>query len=159
MKKLYYKLLITVLVLALVLPFIMRDRYGNYLMTLEDLKMPRLSLPGGNTVQQMTAAAGQQLDDHGLLDEAVVQVYKWQDTQGVWHYGEKAPQNGTAQLMNIHTQPPAVAGEPVPAPATADQEEPSVGFDLPLLHAADTLHEAQHLQQKLNEHYERQQSY
>jgi len=45
MKKLYYRLLLTLVVLACVLPFIMKDEYGRPMMTVSDLKMPDLKLP------------------------------------------------------------------------------------------------------------------
>ncbi len=54
------------------------------------------------------------------------QVYKWVDTDGVTHYSQQPPENGSAKEMSV--PPPAAA--PVPAPGAASPQ-PKSGAESP----------------------------
>ena len=85
MKKLFYRLLIALVLIACTMPFFMHDRYGRPLMTVEDLKMPDLKTPdlpysladklGSDDSSDHASDSPQQSDD-------TVIVYRWKDALG-----------------------------------------------------------------------------
>ena len=81
--KLFVKLLITALVLAVLLPFtILKDDSGRPLMSLRDLKMPDVSMP----VQPDTEA----VKGEGIKDV----IYQWRDDQGNLNFTSEPPAAG-----------------------------------------------------------------
>lgn len=80
MKWIFRLMALALLGVALGLPFFMDNRQGQ----------PMLSLPS--------------LSDLVPARAMVRTVYKWQDAQGVWHYGDSAPAGGTYTSLNVNDQ-------------------------------------------------------
>lgn len=122
--KLFVKLMMFLLVLALAGPFIMRGPDGRPLMTLQDLKLPDFSLPTGDS-GELTGEAREAYiawsKDEGpskgpkvyvidpdsqepLLAKAGV-YYRWKDQSGVWQFSN-LPNPGTPNIV-VETDPDA----------------------------------------------------
>ena len=93
--KLFVKLMLALVVLALLLPFtILKDDRGNSLMSLSDFSMPDFSIPdfkmpdlpglpsGKNLVTSVNGSAGMDV------------FYKWYDAEGNVHFTTEPPTDG-----------------------------------------------------------------
>ena len=81
--KLFVKLLITALVLAVLLPFtILKDDSGRPLMSLRDLKMPDMAVPG--------QPDGATVKGEGIKDV----IYQWRDEEGNLNFTSEPPAPG-----------------------------------------------------------------
>jgi hypothetical protein len=87
--KLFIKLMITALILAVLLPFtLIKGRDGGPLISIGDLKMPDLSvpeLPNGIDVPNLPRSVGS-----GRTDK----VYQWRDADGRLHFTTDPPPPG-----------------------------------------------------------------
>lgn len=109
--KLFTRLILVLVLLALVLPMVvpgpngapvMRpsdwlDPSGWRLPGMDSLKMPRVELPPIELSPEQAEAlvpAGEPLP--GLDPPDAGQYYRWQDEQGVWHFSDEAPAHGAA---------------------------------------------------------------
>ena len=81
------KLLLSLLILAVILPFTPLMPGGKPLIKVSDLKWPELGVPGSN--KQFTPSGNTQT------------VYKWQDAQGNIHFSDQAPNNEMIQSSKI----------------------------------------------------------
>ena len=129
MFKIFVKLLMFMLVLALAGPFIMRGKDGMPLMTLSDLKLPdfdlslpstgdvKAALPSGDGGQQWIQWTDQhqvRLNPDMLTREQLAQLdikeqsnlyYRWQDSNGVWQFSS-LPNRNTLNYV-VRTDPDA----------------------------------------------------
>ncbi len=129
MFKIFVKLMLFLLVLAVAGPFILRDKYGAPLMTLSDLKLPHFDfrLPGANEGQPSPSetASNQQwiqwsdriqstISPDRLSREQLAQLdikaqpniyYRWQDVNGVWQFSN-LPNRNTLNFV-VRTDPDA----------------------------------------------------
>ncbi|MEO1581818.1 MAG: DUF4124 domain-containing protein [Pseudomonadota bacterium] len=96
--KLFVKLMVFVVVLALAGPFFLRGPDGQAFW-----KLP-------TKTADFNALARRAVPEP--LKDTTVEVYKWQDTNGQWHYGEAPPDSGEFNLMEIDTSINAVEVEP-----------------------------------------------
>ncbi|MCK4708766.1 MAG: DUF4124 domain-containing protein [Gammaproteobacteria bacterium] len=85
--KLFGKLLIAVLVLAVLLPFtILKGKDGKPLMSISNIKMPDLSLPKiPDAVKNTEFSTGSGSKDI---------IYKWRDEKGELHFSSSPPPEG-----------------------------------------------------------------
>jgi len=124
--KLFIKLMLALLVLALLLPFtFLKDERGNSLMSfsdfnLPDFKMPNIEMPelpgmpsGKNLVPSVAGSAGS--------DSTEVDVfYKWHDGAGNVHFTTEPPMDGvdyTIKEFNPDTNVIQAVEIPEPEPA------------------------------------------
>lgn len=84
MKWLFRLMTFAILAVAIGLPFFMENKQGK----------PMLSLPSAKDFLPKDNAGAT-----AILPSTTTQVFKWQDDQGVWHYGDQAP----AAAQNIQT--------------------------------------------------------
>ncbi len=88
--KLFVKLMIAVLVLALLLPFtILKGRDGNTLMSLSDFSLPDFSMPD--------LPKAPRIDMPGASEESLVGkdlFYKWYDAEGNVQFTTEPPADG-----------------------------------------------------------------
>lgn len=129
--KLFIKLLLLMVVLALAAPFFMKKPDGSPMLTLSALGLSAL----GNKVSDSLPAA----QSEAVLPKTA-EVYRWQDEKGVWHYSDRA-QDGAAQkhqmqisqnrLKHLETQSREDEPEEKAAPV-AVPERASLG-DVPAL--------------------------
>lgn len=159
MKKLYYRTLLTIVVLACIMPLVIKGRDGRPLLQLSELKMPELALPGrAAVVGALAETPGQQAQPAGQQDS--VTVYRWQDDQGVWHFSNTANSAGPSETLQVDINNNIVAS----STDHADAEEPPPGgraeallsAPLPLLHAGEAIDEARNVETVLQQRYQRQ---
>lgn len=85
--KLFTKLLIAALVLAVLLPFtILKGKDGRPLMSWKDLKAPDLDLP--------EVPDGLKLPNAGATGKRQDIIYKWRDAKGELHFTSSPPPKG-----------------------------------------------------------------
>jgi len=159
MKKLYYRLLLTVIVLASVMPFIMKGSDGRPLMAIADLKMPSLNMPGKKTVSTLISTT--RGDAPVDAKEGVITVYRWQDDQGIWHFSDDSNPQGQSEAMKVQVN----AGVVNTTPVTAVESDLSLGPDvdtlldpgfISVLHAGEALDQARNVEKVLQQRYQRQ---
>ncbi|MEL6448791.1 MAG: DUF4124 domain-containing protein [Pseudomonadota bacterium] len=116
--KLFVKVLCFGLVLALAGPFLMRGSDGKPLYTPDQAwQSLQTSLPS--------------LDVPEVLPSEPVEVYRWQDASGQWHFSGTPPVEGTAYtVLAIDPKMNAVGTAPAPRPVADDSDteasEPAV---------------------------------
>lgn len=159
MKKLYYRLLLTMIVLASVMPFIMKGQDGRPLMTLANLKMPDLKVPGKETMSTIVDGAS---DNNPLAKkDAEVTVYRWQDDQGIWHYSDAVNPQGESEalavkLNNNVSESRSVNNDMAAAPAQVDVDKLLQPGAIPLLNAGETLQQARNVEKLMQQRYQNQ---
>lgn len=108
--KLFLKLLVFMLVLAVAAPFVLKDDAGRPLLDAGKLHMPELGkppLPDLSRVGDMVDAARDKLEDKlartgdEVRDEAAAVIYKWRDAQGNWHFTDSAPEGISSERLTI----------------------------------------------------------
>ena len=161
MKKLFYRLLLTMVVVACVMPFVLRDRYGQPLMTVSSLKMPDLKIPGKDLIGGLVNVNG---DNNPPADkEGIVTVYRWQDDQGIWHFSDKVNPDGRSEVMDVRLNANVTQAPANQATDTAGTPQSEAGGDtllqpgvIPLLNAGETLKQARNVEGLLQQRYQRQ---
>ena len=115
MMKLFVKVLCFGLVLALAGPFLLRGPDGQPLYTPADAwrsltaQMPSLDVPD-------------------VLPAKPVQVYRWRDANGQWHFEGEPPPDGTRYtVLEIDPKTNAVGTAAAPAADAADGQSPDEG--------------------------------
>ena len=165
MKKLFYRLLIALVVIACAMPFFMHDRYGRPLMTLADLKMPDLKTPdlpvsladklGSDDSRDHAAGGAQNSDD-------TVTVYRWKDDQGIWHFSDNVNPDGSSEALQVSLASNGGGGSRDESPASGEADPRLPGGDntsipiLPILHAGETLEQARNVDKVLQQRYQQQ---
>lgn len=86
--KLFIKLLLFFVVLAMAAPFFMKKPDGSPMLTLQSI--------GLQSVVDKVATT-----KHELNVPKTAQVYRWQDEQGVWHYSDQA-QTAVAEKHQVN---------------------------------------------------------
>lgn len=85
--KFFVKLLIALLVLAVLLPFtVLKGKDGSPLMSLDDLKLPDLSLP------EVPDSIG--IPEVGSAINRTDVIYQWRDAKGELHFTSTPPAEG-----------------------------------------------------------------
>lgn len=128
MFKLFVKLMLFLVVLALAGPFVLRGPDGRPFLTLDDLKLPSFKLPQlaapappakpasdpQQWIQWASRPAGQHLNPDRLTREQLALLdikeqdnifYRWQDAKGVWQFSS-VPNRNTTNLV-VRTDPNA----------------------------------------------------
>lgn len=91
--------LLTILVLFV---FIIRDQDGNMIISLDEQNNLKFNTPDWS---KSTKEAEGWVKEGKSLSADKVSVHKWQDNNGVWHYSEKAPQEGgKTQIINVNLE-------------------------------------------------------
>ncbi len=123
--KFFVKLMITVVVLAVLLPFtFLKGKDGKPLMSLSDLKAPNLSMPkvpdALKSANPANKAGGKDI------------IYKWKDAKGVLHFSSTPPPAGIKYSakgydpdMNLIQSVKVEEEKPAPAAEVPSLEKPS----------------------------------
>ncbi len=87
--KIFVKLLMALVVLAVIAPFYLKNQQGTSLMSVNNLKMPDLGMPKipesvQSTVTEMATQASISPDVD--QSEPKIKIHKWKDENGVWHF-------------------------------------------------------------------------
>jgi len=106
MKWMFRLTTVSMLIAAIGLPFFINNKQGE----------PMLSLPTSKDLFASTPESGQT-----LLPATQTKVYKWQDAQGVWHYGDQAPTAQTpVQTVVVDSRTNVIQGlQPAPEDDTS----------------------------------------
>jgi|GEM_PF-1510851 len=163
--KIFYKLLLFMVVLAIAAPFIIKDERGRPLMSLSRLHMPALSKP---PLPDLSGTLGQ-IKKHlpALRDEdkhSALTAYKWLDKQGNWHYSDhrQAGRNNVAVQVDPDANMVHLDNPPAPSePAQQKSTRPTSAITRtqhwsPLANATNTLQKAQNVNQLVQDTYNRQ---
>lgn len=98
--------------------------YALYLMTGRLPQLPtKGAVPGSSLPGMGTLAPLQKRDagDHQVMQGGDTTVYKWQDAQGRWYYGSRAPAEAKLlQQMSIEPAPVAAAAQPAAVTVAAE---------------------------------------
>jgi len=158
MKKLYYRVLLTIVVLACVMPFVIKGGDGRPLLQVSELKMPALAVPGKEAIGQLA----DKLDQDAKSDRQgdAVTVYRWQDDQGIWHFSDAANSTGARETMQVSVNKNVVAKPDDrgndKASVAGNRAEELLSEPLPLLHAGEILEQARNVETVLQQRYQRQ---
>ncbi len=104
--KLFIKLLLFTLVLAVGAPFLLKDEDGRPLLDASQLRMPELGTPPvpdlsrlEDTVDGVRKTLSRLGDE--TREKAGTVVYKWRDAQGNWHFSGDAPQGVASERVTL----------------------------------------------------------
>jgi len=171
--KLYYKLLLFVLVAAIAAPFVLRDRDGRPLMSIHDLHIPEISLPDTSRLKDVVRATTDSVETasdevHETTGTTThTKVYKWQDEEGGWHFSNSTPgERGATEVavdtsINVMHMESAVPARDAASNAASKHtgaaspatRRPSL---LPLSQTADVMQDARRVSAQLEARHERQ---
>ncbi len=159
--KLFMKLLLTLLVLAVLAPFtILKDDSGRPLMSFNDLKMP-------DVVPEIA-------DEIPMQPSAQDVVYQWKDSEGNLHFSSDPPPEGvdyTTRSFDPNTNviqsvkkkdDSGLLASDTPGTASTDgegegEEEDGIGNPYTPQKIEKLFDDAREVQEKLNERYQKQQ--
>ena len=157
--KLFMKLLLTLLVLAVLAPFtILKDDSGRPLMSFNDLKMP-------DVVPEIA-------DEIPVQPSAEDVVYQWKDAEGNLHFSSDPPAEGieyTTRSFDPNTNviqsvkkkdDSSLVASDTPGSASKDgqgEEEGGIGNPYTPQKIEKLFDDAREVQEKLNERYQKQQ--
>lgn len=153
MKKIYYRTLLTIIVVACLMPFVIKGRDGRPLMQLTDLKMPALAVPGKESIGGMTDSFA------SSTQTEKVTVYRWQDDQGIWHFSDAENPSGQSEAVQVsldRTIPGTPVNEASAQARPASRAEEMLAEPMPLLHAGEILEQARNVETVLQQRYQRQ---
>jgi hypothetical protein len=138
--KLFVKLMLALVVLALLLPFtFLKDERGNTLMSLSDYSMPDFSMPDLKMPDFPGVPSGKSLVPSINGSAGMDVFYKWHDAEGNVHFTTEPPADGV-DYMTKEFDPDAnvIQAVEVPDPettteksATAPQREVSSEVEQP----------------------------
>lgn len=101
--------LISLLILAAIIPFALPLKDGRPLLDWRQLTLP--SLPSLPSVSMPEVA----LPGSGSDEPASVTVYRWRDSDGVWQFGSAPPSTGAYETVTVDPNTNLIAA-PAPAP-------------------------------------------
>jgi len=152
--KLFIKLMLTIVVIAIALPFIMFGPNGGPLISLKDVKtppVPKVSMPdlpnvdvnmdkavgfGEKLVKPVQDSLNDALEAIGLSEKVEpITTYTWKDDKGVIHFSDKQPPEGVKYTTSTYIpQKNTKRKEQVVEPETrTEQQSDSKIGELPIV--------------------------
>lgn len=130
----FIRIMITFMVIAIAAPFMIPGPNGTPIMTIEMLGFSKPAMPslGGGSSSSSTS----------------VELYRYQDADGVWHYGDSLPDGAVGEVVEVRTdannmQAPAATS----APSAPNLPTSPVSG---ITNAAQLVEDAQAVQQQLD---------
>jgi len=121
--KSFVKLMLLVAVAAL---FFISGRDGRSLLSLDRLRAPHSSAPDtGNSEDGLTENA----DETDEVSSKPVEVFKWQDENGVWHFADTKEQGQAAQTVTVNPNASVVHLPPLKNPEFDGQNAAAAADD------------------------------
>jgi hypothetical protein len=109
--KLFIKLTLFLVVAAVAAPFFITSPAGKPMLTLNGLKAPDAHLPD---FKKAVAGVKESLSAEGKEQSAQrMEVFRWQDEKGVWHYSDTKEQGRPAQIVTLNPNASVVHLDPV----------------------------------------------
>lgn len=118
------------LLLALAVPFFLKNRHGRPLLTPADVHAPKVALPDLPELPDLP---------WGDREDAPITVFKWQDEAGAWHFSDHPPEGVKAEAVEV--RPRMVTPDPPPAAEAEDGEKAGKSV-LPFRGMVDRTHDA-----------------
>ena len=118
--KLFIKIMLLLVVVAVAGPFFIKGHNGKPLMSVDDLHVPKTHF------SDVGAAVDEAKESLATKDKHAgpIEVFRWQDANGVWHYSDSNQSGGTAQRMTVNPDASVVHLESV---RHENPETPAVG--------------------------------
>lgn len=132
--KLFVRLMLLVLVLAMAGPFFLKGPDGQPMLTVSDVK--RTAANTGNSLKaQWRRMKGDVGRAAGNENAGKVKMFRWQDSAGQWHFSNEAPQGVAAE--ELYVDPDASRMDPIPVTRRSSRSESAApaapsGFVSPL---------------------------
>lgn len=150
----FAKLLIVIMCGAVFTLFFIRDPHGKTYLSLSQISAD-LSNVSSSLAQQLTKSLAPEAPRKQT--EAPSTLYKWQDTQGNWHFSDQANANRQIVIVRANssiatpavTILPAVSTQPESSPPAAPEK--TIG---PFSTAMETLQDAKNVQSLVDAHGE-----
>lgn len=177
--KIFLKLLMALVVLAVIAPFYLKNQQGAPLMSFNDIKMPNLSTPAiPDSVKSAVSEISSKLPSSDMIgstpEKAQIKVHKWRDRDGVWHFSNidesRTGSNSTVILLdpgqNTFTPTPTPIPTPIPVKQpqrettsmkTSGIENVTPNILLPLTHGKAAMDQAKQVQKLLEQRSQMQQ--
>ncbi len=162
--KLFIKLMLFVVVAAVAAPFFLKSPDGEALVSWDRLQVPEVSLPDlGGTMEKVKENLGTEEAVHAKP----VEVFKWQDENGVTHYSDNSEQGRTARKLTVdpnanltHYEPAKNSEYKEQAAVSRDEgdDSPDVSFpiSIPLGKVPALIDDARNVDKLQKERLERQ---
>lgn len=120
MKWIYRLFTAIILIAAMTIPFVMKNKQGE----------PMMSLPSFNDLSPSAIIS----NAPSLPSDRT--VYKWKDQNGVWHYGDQPPEGIQFSTLVVNDQTNIIKSTPIPekpapTPATIASSENKAGYKVP----------------------------
>ncbi len=161
--KIFLKLLMAVVVLAVMAPFYLKDKQGDALISLNELKIPDLSMPKiPEGVKSMISNISPEelIGSQTSSSKETIEIHKWQDKDGTWHFSssDNSREGDKSEVVTI-TLNNKNRYEPMPPPEQKNREAVS-GIDvenitpsilLPFTHGKETMDQARQVQKLLEQ--------
>ena len=168
--KIFLKLLMALVVLAVIAPFYLKNQQGVPLMSFNDIKMPNLSAPAlPDSVKSAVSEISSKLPSSDMVssttEKAQIKVHKWRDRDGVWHFSNidesRAGSNSTVILLdpgtNTFTPTSAKQSQQETPSNTNSVENITPSILLPLTHGKSAMDQARQVQKLLEQRSQMQQ--
>ncbi len=165
--KIFLKLLMALVVLAVIAPFYLKNQQGAPLMSLNDIKMPNLSTPAipdsvKSAVSEISSKVSSSDIPGNASEKAQIKVHKWRDRDGVWHFSNidesRTGSNSTVIFLdpgkNTFTPTPILTKQPqreATSMKTSGVENVTPNILLPLTHGKEAMDQAKQVQKLLEQ--------
>lgn len=140
----FIRFMIAIVVIAIAAPFFIPGPNGTPIFTLDMFKfdkpsisMPDLNLGSGSNTGSGGSAANQTL-------------YRYQDENGVWHFTDQLPAEGSAEVIEV-SDTNLMEAPPPPPPSVEREPEVSANPLTAITRGAEVMEEAQAVQEMLDE--------
>ena len=167
--KIFLKLLMGLVVLAVIAPFYLKNQQGGQLMSLKDIKMPTLSTPPvpeivKSTLSDISANIPSSSSDDSAEEKTQIKVHKWRDKDGTWHFSniDESHKGSNSKVIfidsTINTTKPIKQPQREAANTKRDSvENITPSLLLPLTHGKATVDQARQVQEMLEQRHKTQQ--
>ena len=167
--KIFLKLLMGLVVLAVIAPFYLKNQQGGQLMSLSDIKMPTLSAPPvpeivKSTLSDISANIPSSNSNDSAQEQTQIKVHKWRDKDGTWHFSniDESHKGSNSKVIFIDSTKNTSTPTKQPQPEAASTKTNSVenitpNLLLPLTHGKTTIDQARQVQGLLEQRHKTQQ--
>lgn len=167
-KKILY--LLVILALATAIPFIIKGKDGNPLMSMDHFSAPKIALPdltnleakARNTLtaaQEEIETVQEKISD--ALPKQETKIFKWKDDKGQWHFSDQPRTKGQSTEVKIdskvNTLPTVKAVSEQKSTPTKNDESSDFGLSLttvPLGQVPQLIEDASSVKDTLNARYQ-----
>ena len=167
--KIFLKLLMGLVVLAVIAPFYLKNQQGGQLMSLNDIKMPTLSTPPvpeivKSTLSDISTNIPSSNSSDSTEEKNQIKVHKWRDKDGTWHFSniDESHKGSNSKVIFIDATKNTATPIKQPQPEAANTKTNNVenitpSLLLPLTHGKATVDQARQIQGILEQRHKSQQ--